>query len=667
MKRSALLLLIPAAAMLLSSCNAEAEESRTVRVMLTENEHYTITSENPVLVPAGQNAVFNVEMEEDYVVTSLSDGATYKDGVITLPYAQYPTTIDTEARIPEFFWFEYRYSPKEGQIQTSLPSDKYMEGTEITVTAVPNDGCVFLGFSFDKYLSEGGTIVSTDPVFTFPMDDDITIYPNYVGADTFMLQYHGNGGTIDGKETAMSTNSSTFYYCPNTLLNKGQFEKEGHVLLGFNTEPDGSGEFYGPGWNVVMDEDSGEKTKTLYCQWVPVTPEEDFEVSSKSNVTIKGYKGDDEFVVIPETIGGKPVTKIDKTAFEGASFKKVYITRNITDITQTAFKNCENLETVYLTDNITKMTDKTFPGCDNYKTLYILGCQDPEYAYAEGGVAGVKIERLMTHADDKKVIVISGSSSLYGLNTPQLTEELNNEYTVINLGIHANTPAVFFMDLAAAYCKEGDLIINAPEPMHEQWGSVSFNSTMWGILECCLGAVSKVDISQYDGFYSTFASFNQTRSWFDSGRGYDWNGSNSDHYGDLNYERPLQKEDWVTYVNGIQDFSISSCHNKKNIKNFNYGVQKITESGATALLSFSPINVNILSDASRKKDYRINYQRSADEKFDSILISKLDDYIMSGAYFSNTDLHPNTPGTEIRTHKLAEDIKAYLADPASYN
>ena len=84
-------------------------------------------------------------------------------------------------------------------------------------------------------------------------------------------------------------------------------------------------------------------------------------------------------------------------------------------------------------------------------------------------------------------------------------------------------------------------------------------------------------------------------------------------------------------------------------------------------MSFSPININILSEKSLKKDYRINYEESADEKFDSILISKVDDYIMSGAYFSNTDLHPNNPGTEIRTAKLAEDIKAYLADPSSYN
>ena len=77
MKHSALLFLIPAAALIFSSCNAEAEENRNVRVMLTENEHFTITSENPVVVPAGQNAVFTVEMDEDYTVTELSDGALF--------------------------------------------------------------------------------------------------------------------------------------------------------------------------------------------------------------------------------------------------------------------------------------------------------------------------------------------------------------------------------------------------------------------------------------------------------------------------------------------------------------------------------------------------------------------------------------------------------------
>ena len=55
----------------------------------------------------------------------------------------------------------------------------------------------------------------------------------------------------------------------------------------------------------------------------------------KNSVTIKGYKGDAEFVVIPETINGKPVTKIDKLAFEESTIKSVYITRNITEITQT--------------------------------------------------------------------------------------------------------------------------------------------------------------------------------------------------------------------------------------------------------------------------------------------------------------------------------------------
>ena len=45
--------LLPAALLLgalLTSC-AETGDERFVRVMLAENEHYTITGENPVVVP----------------------------------------------------------------------------------------------------------------------------------------------------------------------------------------------------------------------------------------------------------------------------------------------------------------------------------------------------------------------------------------------------------------------------------------------------------------------------------------------------------------------------------------------------------------------------------------------------------------------------------------
>ncbi|MGN1345624.1 MAG: leucine-rich repeat protein [Eubacteriales bacterium] len=659
---SAVALLSVGALALFTSCGT-AESERYVRVMLAENEHYTIAGENPVVVPAGEDAVFHVEMEDGYAVVDLSGGAVYsaEDGTVTVPAVQYPTTVDTDCAIPEYFWYEYRYSMQYGTIESSLPSEKYMQNTEITITAVPNDGAVFLGFSKNKPLSEGGELLSDQLSYTFRLNANVTVYPNYVDATTFLLTYDANGGTAPSSASGVlySTNSSEFYYCPNTLLMKGQFVRDGYALLGYNTEPDGSGTYYGTGWNV----DTGEgMTASLYCQWIPFSPVEDFEYEVKNGeVTIRGYLGEDEFVVIPETIEGYPVTKIGKSAMKEGTFRYLYITKNVESILNLAFKDCKNLEAVYLTDNLSTATDNLFDGCDNYRTLYINGVQDPEFAYAEGGVAGVKYERLMHCADEKKVVVISGSSSLYGLSTPQLTEELGGEYTVINFGIHANTPCTFFMEVAAHFAKEGDLIINAPEPMYEQWGSATFNSTFWGIFECAFDAISLVDIREYEQVYSTFASFNASRKIFDNGRDYDWHDANSDHNGDLNYYRGLESEDHVTYVNGIQDFNRLSLHNKKSVSAFNRCVELINQTGAVSLLSFSPINVNILSEKSRDPEYRKAYVESAEKNYDAILISDLENYIMSGKYFFNTDLHPNNPGTEIRTHQLASDILAYLA------
>lgn len=663
--KAALFSLALLSVLMLASCGKAENDGRVVRVMLNDNEHYTVTSENPVVVPAGSDAVFTVQMKEaDFAVTELSDGAVYsmEDGTVTLPAVEYPTTIETVCAVPKYYWYEYRLSNKYGTITSSHESEKMMAGTEITITATPNEDSVFLGFSKNKTLEEGGELLSTDTTYTFRLESNVTVFPNYADGSVFVLTHHANGGrTADGEEgTILTTNASDFYYCPNTLLMKGQFTREGYALLGYNTEPDGSGSFYGTGWNIDLGDEMRDE---LYCQWVEFSPETDFDYEIKDGkVSIKGYLGSDEFVVIPETIEGYPVTKISRSAMANGTFRYVYITRNIDTIMNAAFKGCTNLEAVYLTDNITNMQDNAFDGCDNYKTLYINGTQDPEYAYAEGGVAGVKYERLLHHRNDKKVVVISGSSSLYGLSTPQLTEELNNEYTVVNFGIHANTPVTFFMEVSAYFAKPGDLIVNAPEPMFEQWGSNTFNSTFWGIFECAFDAISLVDISQYANVYSTFASFNESRKWFDNGRDYDWHDANSDHNGDLNYYRDLESEDHITYVNGIQDFNRKSLHNKKSIKMFNRCVELIREKGAESLLSFSPINVNILSDQSRNLDYRKAYVESADKNYDSILISDLENYIMSGKYFYNTDLHPNNPGTEIRTHQLASDILAYLAD-----
>jgi len=654
-------LLLLLSVVVLTACAEEAADERYVRIMLADTEHVTVTSENPVLVKAGEDAVFQVEVEDQYAITSLSGNAVWENGTVTLKNAEYPTTIKAVSKIPEYYWFEYRYSSKEGSIETSLPAVKHMEGTEVTIKATPAEGAVFLGFSRDAYLNEGGTFLSASSEYTFTLNENITLFANYVSPGNYLLTYHPNGGSIkDSDMDALYVQSSAEHYlCPNTLPNNGQFVRDGYALLGYNTEPDGSGRFYGCTWNVVPGED---KREDLYCVWVPFSPAEDFThdvIGGKVRIT--GYRGDDEFVVIPETIDGVPVGRIAKGAFSGCTFKTVYLTKNIEVCLSNAFKDCKNLETLYITDMFSQGSDDAFTGCDNLKTMSIVGVLKPTYSYMEMAVNSAKFEQLLcADPDQKKLTVVSGSSSLYGLFTPQLEEALNGEYNVINYGLHANTPCTFFMQLVAAFTNPGDLVVNAPEPFPEQWGSNTFNMTLWQINECSLDAMSYVNISNFENVFTSFATFNDSRKKMQrGGKSYDLYDPNYDVNGDLILYRPDYGPDYVTMGNGVLDFS-RGCHGTDNVERFNASVAMLREKGAECLLSYCPINYNALSEYSRKELYQERYEKDARTKIDSILISELQDYIMNGSNFYNTDMHPNTQGSERRTAQLAKDIQAYL-------
>ena len=65
---------------------------------------------------------------------------------------------------------------------------------------------------------------------------------------------------------------------------------------------------------------------------------------------LRGYTGASETVVIPQSLGGYPVTRIEEGAFSGSGMKKVVIAQTVSTVAGGAFARCENLETVVLFD-----------------------------------------------------------------------------------------------------------------------------------------------------------------------------------------------------------------------------------------------------------------------------------------------------------------------------
>ena len=68
---------------------------------------------------------------------------------------------------------------------------------------------------------------------------------------------------------------------------------------------------------------------------------------NNKTIEITGYEGDEEVLVIPESINGLTVDKINDLAFKDCTFKELTIPHTVTYIGKTILEGCNNLEVLY--------------------------------------------------------------------------------------------------------------------------------------------------------------------------------------------------------------------------------------------------------------------------------------------------------------------------------
>lgn len=543
---------------ILCGCNigggTEGGNEGEIKVMLSLPEGVSVVGDNPIYVKSGDDAVFTVSVEDNYIIDSISQGSL-SGNTITVKGVTKATVIDVVAtNVGYDTTAEYRYYfYGEARDTTSVSSgSKVNAGTLVTVTAKKMDSA-FLGFSLGDYTTDSGDMLSTERAYTFRLspelaDDSgiIKIYANYKKASAYY--YDANGGDINlGTSLAsncdyysVSTNDSRLAITSNSAYREvyeavhlfwddGTFTRDGFVLTEYNTAPDGSGTAYSLG-SMYYPDDFSDEASVLYCIWREESSESLFEVSLAQYDTPAGisvssaadwnnigykitkYNGNEDSVVIPEVIGEYPVVAIGSSAFSGKDMTEIVLSKNILAIDEGAFVDCASLETVYYSDSIYYVGDESFDEVTlgAIKQICVNATMAPRFANTDAGAYSVKLSRLLASEGESRVIVIAGSSVYQGLSSAYMEALFGGERTVINFGTTRTTHGLVYLEGMRYLAGENDLILYAPENSTYMMGENEFYWKTARDLESMYNFYRYIDASNYTGIFSALGDFNRS-------------------------------------------------------------------------------------------------------------------------------------------------------------
>ena len=542
----------------------------------------------------------------------------------------------------------FKYNIAEGGVQCSIHDYlNIADGERVTLTAEANNGYYFVCWTKDAFLESYGEIVSEDADYTFIKNSNDTYYANFSKDDEVFVSYYANGGSVNHTESkndrlVLKVKLGKHLY-PMTIPQNGTFSRNGYVLTEYSSEPDGSGTITNIGQRAFCD----EKIIQLYAQWSLETDTNLFTFDKQSDgVYVTGYTGNEEIVTIPAKYNGLDVVGIMQDAISSAKVNTVILPETIKVIKDNAFRDCSSLKTVYLYDTVAEMTDKSFAGSP-IEMVCLNSVYDQKY-YAEG--CG-KLELLYSQKNsaDNRIVVLSGSSGIYGLDAKLLQNSLKKDFKVVNMGLQIAIPGSFSMRMMKQYLHSGDIVLFAPECELKQFFNTLTTNTFIKY-DGAYTAIRNVDVREYSSFFTALSLYSMAKI------------SDTEHmHSDINqfYDNNGDSPNSHTYEPFAPTYTFKSPTKREEMTSETYGklndvIHALNEYGVKVYLTFAPFCSEACSEEVTV-EMLDEYSKTLAENLDVTCISTQSAHNYPMKYFFEM-FHMTAEGRELRTEKLIQEL-----------
>ncbi len=328
-----------------------------------------------------------------YSVSSGSSAKVSANGLITPKYTYWKRQSGFSISVPEGEDYDY-YTINTGDTQIiARTADK-----SYTVTVHVIDYTITYGDGImDDYLSKNVKEGMTDreimeAVARFPAGYDYSA--SYSGVYSMII----NGGG-----DCWASTSAIITLCEKLGIkawsrngNKDPGSGSGHV----NAMAELNGTYYEleAGYNMSKNEQG-------YRPYDVTVRDSLFSYYYSSNdLTVYQYDGYETTGVleIPETINGKTVTKIDKSAFSSTKFSEIKLPDTLTSIGDFAFSSCSNLTSITIPASVTSIGNSIFSSCKGLTDISI----------ASGNTSYQMIDQAIYSKDGKTLVTCPAASEI---------------------------------------------------------------------------------------------------------------------------------------------------------------------------------------------------------------------------------------------------------------
>ncbi|MBQ0009632.1 MAG: leucine-rich repeat protein [Ruminococcus sp.] len=521
----------------------------------------------------------------------------------------------------------------------------------ITVSVEMKPGYAFDGFSENKAIANGSKSYNKTS-YSKTYTAETTLWVNC----SMTYVYHANGGkTASGEETYTDKADVTFYKNPNTMWENGTFVRDGYVLTEYNTAPDGTGTGISLGSRPYV---GGKSSIDLYCIWEKETDASDFTYDKSANaVTITGYTGVGDTVVVPAKIEGLPVTAIGMSAFAKSSVKKIVLPSSVTTVKPQAFGK-SSLETLVMTDKVIDIEDSVISACQNFQNLRINAAKAPTNpGYLE---SNTKFDYLLWAKNRKKIVYVSGSSGQFSFVASEVEAALDGEYAVVNLGTNANISGSLWMEMLKSFMNKDDVLLWAPEDGSYLYGNTKINDRFWRSNECNYDILRYINIGNYSGVLSAYKTYQSGLS--ESNRSYAIFNESVNNNGDLFNARVSEPGKFMGDNYRLNQFAPITDEYLMADQ-----LYEMMENGVRFYIGSSPKVAEVAYDKAKTYHTPESFAAYMDklvQKYGGTPIAKGEDHVFEAKYFADSAWHMTAEGAHLNTQVVIADLKAQFAKEA---